>query len=92
MTVNDFFELFLKELQNTPAMRGYYKFLNDKTSFEFRKAYFLQRLQYISDQIKDKNSSIWDCGCGYGTTAIGMNFNLLWYKRTNRKKNISKEF
>ncbi|MCL2132444.1 MAG: class I SAM-dependent methyltransferase [Lentimicrobiaceae bacterium] len=75
MTVNDFFELFLKELQENPVMRGYYKFLNNKSSFEFRKAYFLQRLQYISDQIKDKNASVWDCGCGYGTTALFLAMN-----------------
>ncbi|MDR0368601.1 MAG: class I SAM-dependent methyltransferase [Bacteroidales bacterium] len=75
MTVDDFFELFLKELQDVPAMRGYYKFLNDKKSFEFRKAYFVQRLQYISNQINNPNSTIWDCGCGYGTTALFLAMN-----------------
>jgi 2-polyprenyl-3-methyl-5-hydroxy-6-metoxy-1,4-benzoquinol methylase len=75
ITIDVFFELFLKELQEFPAMQRYYKFLNDKRSFEFRKSYFLQRLQYISDQIKDKNASIWDCGCGYGTTALFLSMN-----------------
>ncbi|MCL2041416.1 MAG: class I SAM-dependent methyltransferase [Bacteroidales bacterium] len=75
MTVNDFFELFLKELQDAPNMRGYYKFLNNEASFEFRKAYFLQRLQYVSDHISDTNASIWDCGCGYGTTALFLAMN-----------------
>jgi len=75
MSVNDFFELFLKELQEHPAMRAYHTFLNDERYFEFRKAYFLQQLQYVSDQIKDKNATIWDCGCGYGTTALFLAMN-----------------
>jgi 2-polyprenyl-3-methyl-5-hydroxy-6-metoxy-1,4-benzoquinol methylase len=101
MTVNDFFELFLKELQDAPAMRGYYKFLNDKASFEFRKAYFLQRLQYIADQIKDKNSPIWDCGCGYGTTALFLAMNgfsvygttlEFYFDEIEKRKNYWKQY
>jgi len=75
MTVEQFFELFLKELQAAPAMQGYYKFLNNKSSFEFRKAYFVQRLQFVADQIRDKNAVVWDCGCGYGTTALFLAMN-----------------
>jgi len=75
MTVEQFFELFLKELQNAPALWNYYKFLKNKSSFEFRKAYFVQRLQYVSDQIKDKNAAVWDCGCGFGTTALFLAMN-----------------
>jgi 2-polyprenyl-3-methyl-5-hydroxy-6-metoxy-1,4-benzoquinol methylase len=75
MTVEHFFELFLKELQETPTMWNYYKFLKSKSSFEFRKAYFVQRLQFVADQIKDKNATIWDCGCGYGTTALFLAMN-----------------
>jgi 2-polyprenyl-3-methyl-5-hydroxy-6-metoxy-1,4-benzoquinol methylase len=101
MTVDDFFELFLKELQEAPAMRGYYKFLNDKASFEFRKAYFLQRLQYISNQISDKNSSIWDCGCGYGTTALFLAMNgfrvygttlEFYFDEIEKRKNYWKQY
>jgi 2-polyprenyl-3-methyl-5-hydroxy-6-metoxy-1,4-benzoquinol methylase len=101
MTVNDFFELFLKELQDIPAMRGYYKFLNDKTSFEFRKAYFIQRLQYISDQINDQNSTIWDCGCGYGTTALFLAMNgfsvygttlEFYFEQIEQRKNYWKQY
>jgi 2-polyprenyl-3-methyl-5-hydroxy-6-metoxy-1,4-benzoquinol methylase len=101
MTVNDFFELFLKELQDAPAMRGYYKFLNDKASFEFRKAYFIQRLQYIADQIKDNNSSIWDCGCGYGTTALFLAMNgfrvygttlEFYFDEIEKRKNYWKQY
>jgi SAM-dependent methyltransferase len=101
MTINTFFELFLKELQEIPAMQRYYKFLNDKTSFEFRKAYFLQRLYYISDQIKDKNASIWDCGCGYGTTALFLAMNGLrvygttlefYFDEIEKRKNYWKKY
>ncbi len=75
MDVENFFELFLKELEQHPALRTYYKFLESKSGFDFRKAYFCQRLQYISDQIKNKNSKIWDIGCGYGTTDIFLAMN-----------------
>ena len=75
MTVENFFELFLKELEQHPALRSYYKFLENKSSFDFRKAYFCQRLQYISDQIKNKDAKIWDIGCGYGTTCIFLAMN-----------------
>jgi len=75
MNVEQFFELFLNELQEAPALWDYYKFLKNKSSFEFRKAYFIQRLQYVSDQIKDKNAAIWDCGCGFGTTALFLAMN-----------------
>ena len=101
MTVNDFFELFLKELQDTPAMRRYYKFLNDKTSFEFRKAYFVQRLQYISKQISNQDSTIWDCGCGYGTTALFLAMNgfrvygttlEFYFDQIEQRKNYWKQY
>ena len=75
MTVENFFELFLKELEQHPSLGSYYKFLANKSSFDFRKAYFCQRLQYISEQIKNTDSKIWDIGCGYGTTCIFLAMN-----------------
>ena len=75
MSVEHFFELFLKELETHPSLRSYYKFLESKSGFDFRKAYFCQRLQYISDQIKNQQSKIWDIGCGYGTTDIFLAMN-----------------
>lgn len=75
MTVEHFFELLLEELKENPQFRSYYKFLDDPKMFEFRKAYFVQRLAYIEKHIKDKNSRIWDCGCGYGTTCIFLAMN-----------------
>jgi len=101
MTVDTFFELFLKELREVPAMQKYYKFLDNNSSFEFRKAYFLQRLQYISDQIKDKNASIWDCGCGYGTTALFLTMNgfrvygttlEFYFDEIEKRKNYWKQY
>lgn len=101
INVEQFFTLFLKELEVAPAMRGYYKFLNNKTSFEFRKAYFIQRLQYIIDQIKDKNAAIWDCGCGYGTTALFLAMNgfrvygttlEFYFDEIERRKNYWKQY
>ena len=75
MTVEQFFDLFLKELEQHPSLRTYYKFLDNPASFHFRKAYFCQRLQFITDQIKNKESKIWDIGCGYGTTDIFLALN-----------------
>ena len=77
MTVNDFFSLLLKELEENPSLRGYYRFLNDKSEskFIFRKRYYLQRLEYIANSVTKSNSSVWDCGCGYGTTAIFLALN-----------------
>jgi SAM-dependent methyltransferase len=79
MTVEAFFELFLEELRQSPQLTSYYKFLENDGRFVFRKAYFIQRLAYIRDHILDApNPSqlrIWDCGCGYGTTAFYLAMN-----------------
>jgi len=73
-SVEDFFDLFIKELESTPSMHKYYKFHEKDKSFNFRKAYFIQRLQYIADHAK-KGDKIFDCGCGYATTAIFLTLN-----------------
>lgn len=75
MTIDRFFQLFLEELKINPNLTRYYKYNNNKSSFQFRKAYFTQRLQYIQSHITDTNSVIWDCGCGFGTTAIFLALN-----------------
>jgi len=75
ITVEVFFNLFIEELKQNKNLRTYYKFLNNSSGLEFRKAYFCQRLQYIYDNIGEKTSKIWDCGCGYGTTAIFLALN-----------------
>jgi len=77
MTTEDFFNLLLLELDKNPNLRNYYKFLNnkEKSVFSFRRNYYLQRLNYINENLKSQPSTIWDCGCGYGTTAIFLALN-----------------
>jgi len=75
MTVSTFFDLFLDELRSNPQLTSYYKMLANPASFEFRKAYVVQRLHYILAHLPDKQATIWDCGCGYGTTAIFLALN-----------------
>lgn len=76
MTVEEFFGHFVEELKENEDLRYYYKYLADESKFEYRKAYFCQRLHYIYDQIKhEENPRIWDCGCGFGTTAIFLAIN-----------------
>lgn len=75
MTPEQFFELFLEELKNAPELRSYYRVLNNPKSFAFRKAHFLQRLQFVNRVIKNKNEKVWDVGCGYATTAIFLALN-----------------
>lgn len=80
MTSNDFFELFLQELKDLPELYHYYKFHTDEKRFEFRKSYFLQRLDYLYEQIltyKQTNETpqIWDCGCGYATSCLFLAMN-----------------
>lgn len=74
-----FFELMLKELEVHTEMQPYYKFLGKKSSWHFRRNYFLQRLRYIQHNIVDaphsKEPAIWDCGCGYGTTCLFLALN-----------------
>jgi SAM-dependent methyltransferase len=75
MDVEQFFELLLKEIEVNTNLQNLYRFLKDKRSFYFRKAYFVQRLEYVKDNITNKNTSIWDCGCGYGSTGIFLALN-----------------
>ena len=80
MSPEQFFELMLKELEVHTEMQPYYKFLGKKSSWHFRRNYFLQRLRYIKTHLVDSNSpvtekSIWDCGCGYGTTCLYLAMN-----------------
>lgn len=76
MTTEQFFNLFLEELKSLPELSHYYKFLTSDKDFEFRKSYFIQRLDYLDRQVKNYIDAgnlkpvIWDCGCGYGTTCL----------------------
>ena len=73
ITVDKFFTLFLEELEQNKRLWPYYKFLQDPKKLKFRN--FCQRLQYLIDNIGTKEQSIWDCGCGYGTTALFLAMN-----------------
>lgn len=75
MGIDEFFNIFLEELKSNPDLRSYYRFLNDKNLFEFRKAYFTQRLNYIDKEVRNSNGKIFDVGCGYGTTGIFLALN-----------------
>lgn len=75
MQIEEFFQLFLKELESREVLWSYYKYHTDPASLDFRKAYFCQRLEYIQRQITKQGSSTWDVGCGYGTTALFLALN-----------------
>ena len=84
MSPERFFELMLKELEVHTEMQPYYKFLGKKSSWHFRRNYFLERLRYIQKNLVDTpqngikggyEPSIWDCGCGYGTTCLYLAMN-----------------
>ncbi len=74
MEVELFFKNLLAEVEANPSLQGYYRFLESDSRFEFRKAYFCQRLQYIKDRVQ-ADMRIWDCGCGYGTTGLFLAMN-----------------
>lgn len=75
MSPEQFFTLFLKELESREDLYHYYKFLKNDSSFNFRKNYFLERLRFIAKHCLDKNKIIWDCGSGYGTTCLFLAMN-----------------
>lgn len=75
MSVEEFFDHFLDELQENPDLRYYYKYLDNPSRFQYRKAYFCQRLEYIKKHVNNPHQRIWDCGCGFGTTAFFLALN-----------------
>jgi SAM-dependent methyltransferase len=79
MSPEQFFELMLKELEVHTEMQPYYKFLGKRSSWHFRRNYFLQRLRYIHKYLVEppnaREAAIWDCGCGYGTTCLFLAMN-----------------
>jgi SAM-dependent methyltransferase len=75
MTVEVFFEHLLAELKENKSLWAYHKFLTDPAKLPFRKAYFCQRLQYIIDHIGPNRQKVWDCGCGFGSTALFLAMN-----------------
>lgn len=67
-----FYNYLCDELRQNRDLYPYYKLVDGSSAQQqFRKAYFLQRLNYINNNIDTtSNPVIWDCGCGYGTTGL----------------------
>ena len=67
MLVSEFFDLLLKELEENPSLRGYYRFLNEpsKAKFIFRKRYYIQRLEYIANSVTKENINFSYLGKNY---------------------------
>ncbi|MCU7496366.1 MAG: class I SAM-dependent methyltransferase [Ignavibacteria bacterium] len=102
MTPAEFFELFEKELDSynsdsSYGIKDYYKFAQKGLLYTWRKAYLLQRLEYIYENIvKYSPSQVWDVGCGFGTSSLFLAMNgisskgttLEWYHKMlpERKK------
>lgn len=75
MSPERFLELFMEELKTREDMYHYYKFLEDPKKVDFRKNYFLERLRYVLAAVQGDGQKIFDCGCGYGTTALFLAMN-----------------
>ena len=70
MNVEEFLDLFIRELESNKSLRNYYRLIDSSSSFHFRKAYLQQRLSYVDRHITKSGAAIWDIGCGYANTAI----------------------
>ncbi len=67
-----FFEHLCEELRQNRGLYPYYKLTDGSLARQqFRKAYFIQRLEYLDRHVDlTGQPKIWDCGCGYGTTGF----------------------
>lgn len=103
MNVDEFFSLFFKELEENPNLYPYYKLnVGSEAKQKFRKSYFIQRLKYIDKNIdKSKQNTIYDCGCGYGTTALYLAMNNIpvygstlefYFEEIEKRKKYWKQF
>jgi SAM-dependent methyltransferase len=70
MGVEEFLDLFIRELELNSSLRNYYRLMDSSFSFPFRKAYLHQRLLYVDRFVTKTGSAVWDIGCGYATTAL----------------------
>jgi 2-polyprenyl-3-methyl-5-hydroxy-6-metoxy-1,4-benzoquinol methylase len=75
MDIPTFLELFIKELEINHDLRDYYRLLNLKSRYYWRKAYLEQRLAYVNRKVGAISGRIWDVGCGYATTSIFLTLN-----------------
>ncbi len=65
-----FLDLLTSEVEMNPSLQLYYKLAAGGSRYLYRRAYLEQRLQYVDNQLGRKPLSVWDAGCGYGTTSI----------------------
>lgn len=77
MTKEEFYQILCDELRQNRSLYPYYKLVDGSVGQQqFRKAYFLQRLDYIDQYVElAKKVKIWDCGCGYGSTCLYLAMN-----------------
>lgn len=75
MDIQTFLDLFIKELEVNHDLREYYRLLNKKNRYYWRKAYLEQRLEYVNSHVGAVSGRIWDIGCGYATTSIFLALN-----------------
>jgi CheY-like chemotaxis protein len=75
MTVEEFLDLFVKELEENPRLRDYYQLIDRDRFFLFRKAYLHQRLAYVEKHVQKAGACIWDVGCGYANASIFLALN-----------------
>ncbi|MEG2070372.1 MAG: class I SAM-dependent methyltransferase, partial [Bacteroidales bacterium] len=67
-----FFQHLYNELEENNSLYPYYKLNRGSIAQQqFRKAYYLQRLNYIDRHVdRSIHPAIWDCGCGFGSTCF----------------------
>ncbi len=77
MQKEEFYQHLCEELRENRSLYPYYKLIDGSVAQQqFRKAYFLQRLDYLDQHIDlTDHPAIWDCGCGYGTSCLYLAMN-----------------
>ena len=58
MEIDHFITILEEELHEIRDLRNYYRFLNNKYLYLFRRAYFQQRLEYIARIIGNKDTVV----------------------------------
>jgi len=75
MTVEEFLDLFVKELEENSGLRDYFQLIDRERLFLFRKSYLQQRLAFVDKHVQKSGAGIWDVGCGYANASIFLALN-----------------